>query len=1113
MSLHLIRIIAAYEMRTLLRSWFFRIFAGGAILGLGIFNIALNVEASGAPWMYKAIAASIPYANLIILNLGQAIVAVFLASEFLKQDRKNDTVEVIYARSMSNGIYILGKALGILGVFLVLNVIILLLGIGFSFISNTGSQRIFAYLAYPLLISLPTLVYILGLSFFVMTLTKNQAITFIILTGYIALTIFYLNKKAFHIFDYIAYQVPMMYSSISGFARLDEILLHRMIYLLWGIGFILLTVYKLHRLPQTQRFSTLPLYLGLVFLFAGGGLVYRYLDTKHAAKEFRKHAVALNNRYYRHAKPTVSSCTLELVHNRDKIEVVSLLTLHNRNDLAIDTLIFSLNPGLIVHSVSKNHLPLRFERQLHLLSIFPDEPFKPGDSCEITLKYSGKVDENICFLDTPPDDYTEIVNFEVFTLRKRFAFLQKDFVCLTGETIWYPVAGTTYATDAPLLNEPDFVRFTLSVTTSPELTAISQGSSTSKGPGIFDFHPEYALPRISLLIGQYNQYKVQVDSVEYSIFAIHGHEYFKPFFDQATDTVPVLIRDLKKEYEVKTGLKYPFKRFMLAEVPVHFALDKHLYSYTSDAVQPEMILCPEKGVLLDNADFRNRNYRIEREMKNNNEEALPEEIQSRMFKQFLQTNFLSQRGQGFDYGDVINWETFSVFPEYLGFSTQLQSDQWPVLEMAFEVYMGERNEHAISVNWYEGLSINEKINLELSKVSLEELLRKGIESDRNEDRPVTIRDVAQSKGLQLFNVLRARLGEQEVDSLVSRLIADYPHTRIPFDEFNGRFRDHLNTDLRQEIHNWYVQNSLPGYLIRNINSYKVVDGEVTRYQIRFGLSNPESTDGIVTLNVELNDPNRNTNNNFFQDNLNVDFSRKIFLPAHSSRDVGFVFNTEPARMSLMTHISRNLPGNLIYSFSGFTETRNVPLLDDVIEIPFFDQEAGKNETVVDNEDKGFTYQQAVNQAYLKSLVKKNKTDRYKYSEIWAWNPPREWREVLRAEFYGNFIHSAHYTRGGTGERTASWKAVLPEKAMYDVYFYMDKVNVGWRRTNKSPDYNFLIYHDNGVEKINRSSEEAENGWNYLGTFSFSSDTARVDLSNKTIGDMVFADAMKWVLNE
>jgi ABC-type transport system involved in multi-copper enzyme maturation permease subunit len=1113
MSIHLIRIIAGYEMRTLLRSWFFRIFAGGSILGLGIFNIALNVESSGSPWMYKAIAASIPYANLIILNLGQAVVAVFLASEFLKQDRKNDTVEVIYARSMSNGQYILGKTLGILSVFLVLNIIILLMGIGFSFISNVTSQSVLAYIAYPLLISLPTLVFILGLSFFIMTLVKNQAVTFILLTGYIALTIFYLNKKAFHIFDYIAYQVPMMYSSISGFARFDEILLHRSIYLLLGTGFILLTVYKLQRLPQSPRHAAMSLYLGLFVLCAGGLLIYRYLNMKQTTRLFRQQEVELNNRFTGYPRATVTFCNLDLEHRNNKIKVNARLMLQNRNKQAVDTLIFSLNPDLMVQKVKIQGSDLPFERYLHILKIILLKPFNPGDSLALEIQYAGTINENVCFLDKDPADFKENFNFEVFTLRKRYAFLQKDYVCLTNESMWYPVSGTTYATSAPLNYDPDFVHYSLRVKTSPDLTAVSQGQVLQTGNGIFEFRPEYPLPKISLLIGRYKQFKILVDSVEYSLYAIRGHEYFKPVFEQITDTIPALIRDLKKGYELNTGLKYPFHRLILAEVPVHFALDNHLYSYTSDAVQPEMLLCPEKGVLLNSADFRYQKYRLERDMKNNNEEVLPEEIQSRLFKQFFMDNFLSENGEDFNYRNAVSWETFSVFPEYLGFSTRLQSEKWPVLNMAFEAYVGQRNNTSGSTNhWYDYLSLDEKINLELSRNSLEELLKKGVESDDDDRQSVTIRDVAQTKGLYFFNVLRARLGEKEVDSLFTGLITDNPHRKMPFEELNSRFQDRFKINFEQEVQNWYVQNSLPGFLIRNISTYKVMDGEVTKYQMRFNLSNPENTNGIVTLNVNLNNPNRQGENNF-QDNVKVDFSRKIFLSAGSSFDVGFVFNAEPASMSVITHISRNLPNILVYNFSGFIETRNTPILDNIVSIPFFNSIANRNEIIVDNEDKGFSLEQAVNQAYLKSLVKKNKAGRYKYSAIWAWNPPREWRAVLRSEFNGNYIHSAYYTKGGTGERTACWKAHLPEKATYNVYFYLDKLNLGWRRSNKSPDYNFLVYNDNGVEKINRSSEDAENGWNYLGTFSISSDTAKVVLTNKTKGDMIFADAIKWVVNK
>jgi hypothetical protein len=59
----------------------------------------------------------------------------------------------------------------------------------------------------------------------------------------------------------------------------------------------------------------------------------------------------------------------------------------------------------------------------------------------------------------------------------------------------------------------------------------------------------------------------------------------------------------------------------------------------------------------------------------------------------------------------------------------------------------------------------------------------------------------------------------------------------------------------------------------------------------------------------------------------------------------------------------------------------------------------------------------------------------------------------------------------------------------------------------------MVYHDGGVEKINRSSEDIETGWIPLGTYTITSDTARVDLSNQSIGDMVFADAVKWVRSE
>ena len=194
---HNILSIAKYEITTLLRSWFFRIFAIIAMVFLFFFNMGTLMMDNGGSgtWDLKALPSAIPYVNLLLLNTVQAIIAIFLASDFLKRDKKLDTTDVIYIRSMSNGEYVAGKTIGNIVVFMILNLIILSEAMIFNLIAENVAVNCLAYLNYFLIISLPTLIFILGLSFFVMCILKNQANTFIILVGYVAITIFFLNKQ------------------------------------------------------------------------------------------------------------------------------------------------------------------------------------------------------------------------------------------------------------------------------------------------------------------------------------------------------------------------------------------------------------------------------------------------------------------------------------------------------------------------------------------------------------------------------------------------------------------------------------------------------------------------------------------------------------------------------------------------------------------------------------------------------------------------------------------------------------------------------------------------------------------------------------------------------
>ncbi len=264
--MHNIRTVARYEAKTLRRSWFFRLFSIGALFIFTFLNIGFFSPVGDQPWAFISIPSSIPLFNLYLLNIGQAIVVIFLASDFLKRDKKVDTNEVLYTRSMSNFEYITGKTWGILKLFLGLDIIILCIGLLMNIIVKDMQVDILSYLWYLLIICVPTIIFSLGLAFMLMSVIGNQAITFLVLLGIAALNMFWLWYRAGSIFDYMAFGLPVFKSGITGFGNIIQILNQRLIYLFSGLSFILATILMFKRLPQSKIHRVISVVLMFIFL-------------------------------------------------------------------------------------------------------------------------------------------------------------------------------------------------------------------------------------------------------------------------------------------------------------------------------------------------------------------------------------------------------------------------------------------------------------------------------------------------------------------------------------------------------------------------------------------------------------------------------------------------------------------------------------------------------------------------------------------------------------------------------------------------------------------------------------------------------------------------------
>ena len=200
-------------------------------------------------------------------------------------------------RALSNAEYVVGKIWGNLRVFLFLNLLVLAIVLAFNFMASGVAVDLPAYLVYFFLISIPTLIFIIGLSIFLMLLLKNQALTFILLLGYIGLTLFYIQDKFYYLFDYMVYNLPLFKSTIVGFSNLELILNHRAIYFFAGLGFIFFTIFLFKRLPNARRSHYPWLFLSFCMFLLMGTAGFRHVRSILREGEMRALYTSINNKY------------------------------------------------------------------------------------------------------------------------------------------------------------------------------------------------------------------------------------------------------------------------------------------------------------------------------------------------------------------------------------------------------------------------------------------------------------------------------------------------------------------------------------------------------------------------------------------------------------------------------------------------------------------------------------------------------------------------------------------------------------------------------------------------------------------------------------------------
>ena len=1111
--------VAKYESKLLKRSWFFKVFS--------VLSVLLIAGASVAIMQIQKLAfSSIPslaaYNLLLYFNVAQAIVSIFLASEYLKRDKQLDTSEVFYVRPLSNAEYLLGKMWGTIRVFILLNFLVILVALTVCYIHIPEHVSPLSFIMYFFILNVPTLIYIIGLSTLMMLLVKNQALTFVILLGYIGLTLFYIGDKCYYLFDYIGFNIPMLESTITGFADLPSLIVHRLLYLLLGIGFILCSISLFRRLPNSPRALYPWRAASVVFLLAALVCAGYHVGNYVEKENFQQEMIALNNRYASDPKMEVDSCMIEVTQNREVLNFKAHLVATPVKTASVFT--FTLNPGFQIISVSADDFKLNYKREKHLLWIeFPKE-IAGDETVRFTLEYEGVADERICYLDIPEELLIEQEKFMgTFNVGKRYLYQTEEYTLLTPESYWYPRPGVCYSDENPDWQQSYFTRFQMNVRPNAGLTVISQGERCMSDDSLtVSFKPEYPLQSLSLIIGNYSNVSIDVDSTHYAVWYLDGHDYFTQELTLLGDTIPSIIRDVRFEYEERVEMEYPFNRFSIVETPAHLASYSRAWTGAQEKMQPEMVLVPER--MYNNWRFNIKGQKENRKSNNQrggrgrgrrgNQNMTDQEIEMQIFRDMLYFMWDTNASMDWQTGQMgrtsvtVKESPYYIFPQMYNFRYNIYSTEWPVANRMIELLLQGNTQ---TNNWMRnvnGLSNDEKSLMLMQKYSFKEV------QNLTEHRDL-LNNLIKLQGKKLFLNAERNMGVQAFKDTLFAHIKANAFQNLSFEALLDTLEIISNTQLRNQIDDWNQPTELTEFMIGTPNVTKIETETMEIYQAEIIIANLSDQPGSINMRMQFWSQGGGDEDYQIFNGEEKPVEWIIDFNPHETKRIVTHWEENPGTFVINTLFSKNLPVQVsvrnqrVEEVYVLTEEGEYTLSEDFMN--------DKEEVIVDNEDAHlFTLSTPPPSGYLGKWINQNtEEEEFKYVGMNEWQAPARWTLTTDQNYYGRSIRSAVHIRSGKGYQYAQWKIPVPNTGRYELYYHVRRPEQ-LRRENrwgrKKYLYHFVINSeaDEYEEKSELDMRRADDGWNLIGTYGLTGDTLIVRLTDESELNMIAADAVKLV---
>lgn len=1113
--------VARYERIMLMRTTRFRALGVIGILIPLFFGVALAIAESQGELNDRAsalgLSAFIPF---YVFTYIQTVMIAFVAGNFRAADEQAGVEEVIAARPLSTAELVAGKYLGVVEALTILSgcVLGLTLVIQAAKISITGEPFLLTpYLAYFLLMTMPALIFMSALTFFLGAALRNTTAVALVSVAYIIAVLFFLGTRYGGIFDFGAFFAPLYFSDMLGLGDITRVLEIRVFYMALATALLGLSIARYPRLPQPGLAAKVGHVLALGGVFAAVALYGNMARHDVAVEQYRTDLFATQISYGDAPVATVLNYELEVEIMKGGVPLAARaeLQLANLHDAALSTLIFTLNPGLLVSSVTgANGVELPFEVDGSVVRITPTTAVAPHAEISISMAYAGDIDrEGFDLLRTAariekrqgPIHKGDLTAW----IRQRSAFLPP-------RSRWYPVPGVDYGnTEARPVS---FFTGRISVDAPAGLEVITQGAPAARttptgaepGRSISEWDITWPVPQLSLNMGEYEIFTAEAGDTEVVLYVHPHHVAQLALFEDATEEVVGLIEQLLAAMEQETGLPYPYDRLAVVEVPFLVQWYYEGWEENGGLTQPGILMIEEDTLV---SQLKRMTQRVNRTLNSERGQSQdPARLKRDQLASALFTVFLSPEGAT---GGLFR----SPLVQLWSFNRSFEGENASLLARGMPVFMQQDLSQEIRSTLFQrgrgggmfmmrggggggfdhsaaGITIrvdnsSRQGPRELGEgASWDEMLESMqtqslAELDPDAD-PDLYRSVLDAKGLTMFRMIQAVVGSDEFINTLEAFGTSSRYESVSFEEFEkavvpeGTSEDELSrANLDRLIHDWIYGTYVPGYTLTRTEAKKVENerGAVV-YQVMVRIRNGEPGRGFVQVQLM---------------GRGDQITKNVEIEGGQEVEVSMIIGVRPGMVTVDPFLAKNR--RPLRSPLRIPEEVEPGPPEEYVRV-VTEEEAAFTEIIVDNEDEGFS-------------MPVRRVERYFRPGLEGGN----WSVRDNTYSFGRYETNYRTKSGGDGAQPALWTTTLPYAGEYDIAYYFLPGRINGRTRNAfrgaADTYLITITHAGERTEMAISTDQLEAGWNALGRFAFGEgEEATVELSDLASG-RIYADAVRW----